>query len=934
MTGGNSTGGNDVFNGKNRLFWYLVTQEMTTGAGGHGRSLINWAWCVNWSPGDSCHRIQNGSVFGNGAYRYQNSVPHVFVSGHNHDGDWPYVNTIAQGGFANDSYWIDHDANGNAFVDITSQHVGSSGPVSSTVMTTQLPQIPQTPANASGCTVARVSDTQHTISWTNNSTGTAPYANTKVYRKTDGGGWALIATLGVVTSYNDTSTTENHRYHYGVNVVGVNGVEVGTAEASDIWTTPGVPTSLAAAKIAGGNVRLTWTNNVNYGEYGVRIEESQNGGAYTEIASVATGVATWDHVAPNAANTHRYRVRSRTTSGTVLNSAYSVESATIVLLNTAGPPSNLAPTGIAKDGAEAIVFTWTHNPNDGTPQTKYQLQYKVGAGAFVTVGPTTSTASTYTMPASTLANGNTITWHVATASENGTIGAYSADFSFTTSARPTSNVSSPSGDGLPLNQNPYFETNVLNWFAKGGAGVTIARSTAQFHQGVASMLLTPNGTSVTAEYESDSVACIPGQALTASVWVRCSVARNFSLNLNYFSGGPATSPTGYLGSTSGAVVALVANTWTLVQTPGNALPGTNSASLAAYIDGTPAASVSLWTDEAILSSTSGTYNLSKLTAAWTYFQAQSSAQSSWHAYLYQKGALNNFSDATLVDEQAGVGTTSSATFAATLLNGQTYALRVYVTSAAGLTSIDAGTELQQFSVAFLPPALATIAAVYEPSFGRMAVTVTGSTSVPGVTEPISTIDLQRQINGGVWVTWATGIVVVGEPPVAIVSDTSPTINGTNNYRAISRSAVPSSRVSAEIAVATAEAQWGFLSTGPSFSQLVRMRARLTSRPSIGRDRTVYQFAGRTSPVELSGEGTQFILPIQATLYPPSRGGQSSEPGALEALALTTGVVLWRDYTGRRIFASLGDVSIDYNNDSVLYPVGFNLTKVDYDEDIG
>lgn len=161
--------------------------------------------------------------------------------------------------------------------------------------------------------------------------------------------------------------------------------------------------------------------------------------------------------------------------------------------------------------------------------------------------------------------------------------------------------------GVPLNQNPYFETNVLNWFPKGGAGVTIARSTLQFHEGVASMLLTPNGTAVTAEYECDSIAAIPGQALMASAWVRCSVARNYTLNMNYFSGAPGTGA-GYLGSTAGTPVALVANTWTLVTTSGSAPASTNSASLGAYIDGTPANTVQLWTDEATLTNTLPTTN--------------------------------------------------------------------------------------------------------------------------------------------------------------------------------------------------------------------------------------------------------------------------------------------------------------------------------------
>lgn len=777
MTGGNALGGNDVFNGKSHIFWYLWSQNYTGGAGGHGQSVINWAWCVNWAAGDNCHTIKNVSIVGNSVTQYANSgTEHAFNGGHVHNGDWPFVNTIGQGGFRSGQYTIDHDVNGNANVVLAASHVGTSGATSTANINTALPQIAQTVASPTSATVTRVSDTQHTVNWTNNSTGTAPYANLKVYRATDAGSYALIATLGVVTTYSDTTTSANHKYTYRVSAVGVNGVEVGYATASAIWTTPGAPTTLVATKLAGGNIRLTWTNNVNYSEYTVRIEESQNGGAYSEIASVSTGVATWDHVAPSTSVTHKYRVRARTSSGTTLNSSYSNESDTITLLATANAPTNLAPSGDARDAAEAIVFTWQHNPADGTPQTKYQLQYKVDAGSYTTVGPTTSGVSSFTLAAATLTNGHTITWHVATAAENGTIGAYSADASFTTSARPTSTISSPSG---------------------------------------------------------------------------------------------------------------------------------------------------------------GSYSLSTLTVNWTYFQAQSSAQSAWHAYLWHKGANADFSDATLIEEQAGSGTTASIVFTSALLDGETYGARVYVTSAAGLTSIDSGTEREVFTVAYLPPAAATLSVSYEPNYGRALVSIIGTANSPGVTEAISTVDLQRQINGGEWVTWVAGIVLDPSSLLAIVVDTTPTIHGSNNYRAIVRSAVPSSAVSDAVELITAETQWGFLSTADSsFTEVVRMRARLGSRANVDRDKATYHFAGREDPVELSGEALGRVLAVRGTLYPPSRGGMSSEPEELEALGETEGVVLWRDYTGRRIYASLSGVAVDYDADSILYPAAFNLVRVGFDENVG
>lgn len=627
------------------------------------------------------------------------------------------------------------------------------------------------PAPTTLASASRVSDTQGSITWTNNSTTSALYGNIKLYRKTDAGSFALIATLGVVTSYSDTGIVANHKYRWRPNVLGANGAEVTGAETGDIWTTPGTPSACTATKQPNSDIVVTWTNNVNYSEYTVRIEESQNGGAFTEIASVATGITTWTHVAPSTGVTHQYRVRARTTTGTTLNSGYSTSN-TVTLLSTANAPTGLSPSGTYFDATEAIVFTWTHNPTDGTPQSKYQLQWSTDGGTnWTTVGPTLSGVSSYTMPASTTTNGQTITWHVATAGENGTLSAYSANAVFNTQDRPTSTISNP------------------------GAS----------------------------------------------------------------------------------------------------------------------------------------YSLSKLTGAtWTYFQAQSSAQASWHAYLWQKGALSDYSDATLVGEVAGTGTTSSVDFTATLLDGATYGIRVYVTSATGLTSSATGTPRQEFTVTYLPPADATLSLLYDADHGRMTVTITGTSPSVGVTEAIDTVDLQRQIDGGPWVTWVIGVVLDSTTLTANLVDALPTVHGTNNYRAIIRSAVPSSKYSPEVAEVTTEARWGFLSSfAGNFADALRMRARLAGRSATGRSKNVYVFAGREDPVELSGEDVSKVYDVAATLY-----GTSSTPEEAEDMGETTGIVLWRDYRGRRMFASISPVSVNYNTDSVLFPVTFSLTRVDYDENVG
>jgi hypothetical protein len=735
---------------------------------------IYWQYGVDYGDPNYWNNISNRSI----AWSVDVGSSVSGVSGYGTGtSSSPYINTSDPGyGGQIHYFWsgtvrIYHNSNGQGTIHLNASMTFSTGAYTSSINTNiELPNIIRPPSAPTALTATRINDGQINLAWANHSDTFTAYSNVKVYRSTDGAGFALIATLGVVTTYSDNTTSANHRYRYKVEAVNAAG-SAQSGISNSVWTTPGTPTVLTATKLAGGNIRLNWSNNVNYTEYTVRIEESQDGGAYSEITNVAAGTTQWDHVAPNPAVTHRYRIRARTSSGTTLNSNYSNQSATIVLLSTAGPPTGLSPSGATLDATEDIVFTWSHNPTDSTPQSKYQLQYKVGTGTYTTVGPIDSTVSSFTLPAATLANGNTITWRVATAGENGTIGAYSAESSFTTQDRPTSVISVPAGS---------------------------------------------------------------------------------------------------------------------------------------------------------------THTQSTLTAKWTYFQVQSSPQTAWHAFLYLKGALPDFSDATLVGEEAGSGTTDEVTFSTTLLDGETYGVRVYVTSASGLKSIDAGTDLQEFTVTYLPPANVTLTASYDSDLGQMVITIIGSVAEGGSTEPIDTVDLQRQIDGGEWVTWATGIVLSVGSLVAILVDTMPTVHGVNKYRAIVRSAVPSSALSAEVEVTTSEPRWGFLSSFQgNFADTLRMRARLTGRSVTGRSKAVYGFAGRDKPVELSGEETSKSYAVAATLY-----GTSSTPAEVEAMGETTGIVLWRDYTGRRMFASISPVTVDYNTDSVLFPVSFTLTRVDYDENIG
>jgi hypothetical protein len=84
-------------------------------------------------------------------------------------------------------------------------------------------------------------------------------------------------------------------------------------------TAPAGPSNLTANAVSTSQINLAWTDNAN-NETGFRIERSLNGSSFTEIATVAANVTTFNNTGLAAATAYSYRVRATNSGG---NSAYS-----------------------------------------------------------------------------------------------------------------------------------------------------------------------------------------------------------------------------------------------------------------------------------------------------------------------------------------------------------------------------------------------------------------------------------------------------------------------------------------------------------------------------------------------------------------------------------------------------------------------------------
>jgi hypothetical protein len=145
----------------------------------------------------------------------------------------------------------------------------------------------------------------------------------------------------------------------------------------------------------------------------------------------------------------------------------------------------------------------------------------------------------------------------------------------------------------PTNANPYLETNANDWNNNGYA--TVARSTAQFHQGVASLLLTPNGVSATPKAQTAIYTTVAGARWEWRGWLRSTTAnKTIRIYLEWCDGGgtPISSTT--------RDVTPVANTWIYASMSGGAPIGTAGVRMIVGQIGTPAAGDTLYGDELVL----------------------------------------------------------------------------------------------------------------------------------------------------------------------------------------------------------------------------------------------------------------------------------------------------------------------------------------------
>lgn len=147
------------------------------------------------------------------------------------------------------------------------------------------------------------------------------------------------------------------------------------------------------------------------------------------------------------------------------------------------------------------------------------------------------------------------------------------------------------GTYLPLNANPYFETNATDWTSSGYS--TVARSTAFAHTGTASLLLTPTGAAATPKAQTTALYPITvGGRYEFRGWLRPTTAnKTLRIYIDWYDAGSVL-----LSSTARDLTA-VAGVWIWGWVRGTAPATATQARIAVGELATPAVGDTVYADE-------------------------------------------------------------------------------------------------------------------------------------------------------------------------------------------------------------------------------------------------------------------------------------------------------------------------------------------------
>jgi hypothetical protein len=282
------------------------------------------------------------------------------------------------------------------------------------------------PRQPTGCSHARVSDTQNTVSWSYS--GSESYGTIQIERATNGGSYTQIATSAAgTTSYNDKSTSANNYYQYRVRATSGGGTTSYSTSGTVTYNTPAAPGKPVGARQPDSTVNLTFTNTGRT-QNTTQLQRSTDGTNWID-AGTTSGAAVTAMTDNPGAGAYYYRVRNTRSS---LVSAWSAASDIVSTTAEPAAPTPLTPvTGsVQNKDLEFVLLSWRHNPVDGSAQTEAEIRYSTDGGENWDSELSGGSAQSFNLTTDVFAVNDTVLWQVRTKGAYAGFGSWSAAFSF------------------------------------------------------------------------------------------------------------------------------------------------------------------------------------------------------------------------------------------------------------------------------------------------------------------------------------------------------------------------------------------------------------------------------------------------------------------------------------------------------------------------
>src|SRR5438034_304734 len=331
------------------------------------------------------------------------------------------------------------------------------GPRSSEASAT--PIAPTTAPGAPRDLGAVAGDATVALAWSSpSSDGGSPITNFKIYQGTASGGESLLATVGAVFSYPDSSVTNGVTYYYYVTAVNGIGASGSSNEVSATPvagpSVPDAPQNLVATP-GNGTMTLTWSPppwDVRSPVTGYTVYRGTNSGNRSFFVPLGN-VTTYTDTGLANGQRYYYVVTAINAIGEgPPSSEVSAKPATVP-----GSPGNLQ----AIPGNGNVTIQWSGAPNNGAPVTSYRV-YRGTTSGQTSLVKTLGNVDTYTDTG--LTNGVRYYYRVAAVNRVG-----EGTKSNEASASPTAGPSVPS---VPRNLAATAGSGVvtLRWSAPAANG--------------------------------------------------------------------------------------------------------------------------------------------------------------------------------------------------------------------------------------------------------------------------------------------------------------------------------------------------------------------------------------------------------------------------------------------------------------------------------